>query len=161
ERIETLPEGRDRTFFEVSTALGFGWFASQAVEWAVVEVGLGGRLDTTNVLEPALTVITSIGLHHTEILGDTIAAIAAEKAGILKPGVPVVTGAGLDPRALAVIEAIARERDVAVIATPRVGASFAAWLAAFDPPWGGAPLRFEPAGAAAEANAATALTALA
>ena len=110
QRIRALPEGRDRTFFEVCTALAFDWFAECRVEWAVVEVGLGGRLDCTNVLEPAATAITSIGLDHTEILGDTIEAIAAEKAGILKPGVPVVTAGALDRRALEVIARIAGER---------------------------------------------------
>lgn len=109
ERIQSLPEGKDRTFFEVVTALGFLYFAEQGVEWAVVEVGLGGRLDTTNVLQPAMSVITSIGLDHTEILGDTIEQIAEEKAGIVKPGVPVVSPP-LAPEAEAVIARIARER---------------------------------------------------
>src|SRR4029077_10615863 len=77
DRIETLPEGRDRTFFEVATALGFLWFAEREVEIAVVEVGLGGRLDCTNVITPEVCVITSIDLDHTEILGDTLEAIAA------------------------------------------------------------------------------------
>jgi len=92
ERIQRLPEGRDRTFFEVCTALAFDDFAARGVEWAVVEVGLGGRLDCTNVLTPALAVITSIGLDHTEILGNTLAQVASEKAGILKPGVPAIHG---------------------------------------------------------------------
>jgi dihydrofolate synthase/folylpolyglutamate synthase len=90
-RIEALPEGRDRTFFEVATALGFLDFAERGVEWAVVEVGLGGRLDATNVLEPEVCAITSIGLDHTEILGATLDRIAFEKAGIAKPGTPLVT----------------------------------------------------------------------
>ena len=90
DRIEALPEGRDRTFFEVATALGFLYFAEQGVEIAVVEVGLGGRLDSTNVITPEVSVITTIGLDHTEILGDTIQEIAREKAGIIKPGIPVV-----------------------------------------------------------------------
>ena len=90
DAIGALPESQGRTFFEVATALGFEAFARAGVRWAVVEVGLGGRLDTTNVLAPALTVITPVGLDHTEILGDTLAAIAAEKAGILKAGVPLV-----------------------------------------------------------------------
>jgi dihydrofolate synthase/folylpolyglutamate synthase len=98
-RIEALPGGEERTFFEVATALGFEWFADHGVEWGVIEVGLGGRLDTTNVIEPALCVVTSIGLDHTEILGDTVEAVASEKAGIVKPGIPVVLGAGMDPRA--------------------------------------------------------------
>ncbi|HKQ59352.1 MAG TPA: Mur ligase family protein, partial [Candidatus Eisenbacteria bacterium] len=109
EHYTALPEGRDRTFFEVCTALAFEWFAGQRVEIAVVEVGLGGRLDCTNVLTPEVSVITSIGLDHTEILGDTLEAIAAEKAGIIKPGVPVVVGAMPDA-AHAVVERVARER---------------------------------------------------
>lgn len=90
DRIEALPEGRDRTFFEVATALGFLYFAEREVEIAVVEVGLGGRLDCTNVITPELSVITSIGLDHTEILGDTIEKVAYEKGGILKAGVPAL-----------------------------------------------------------------------
>lgn len=90
DRVGALPDAQGRTFFEVATALAFETFARAGVAWAVVEVGLGGRLDTTNVLAPALTVITPVGLDHTEILGDTLATIAGEKAGILKPGVPLV-----------------------------------------------------------------------
>ncbi|HTK30963.1 MAG TPA: folylpolyglutamate synthase/dihydrofolate synthase family protein [Candidatus Saccharimonadaceae bacterium] len=113
--IEAQPAGQDRTFFEVATALGFDAFARAGVTWAVVEVGLGGRLDTTNVLEPEACVITSIGLDHTEILGDTIAAIAAEKGGIIKPGVPVVLAPDLVPAARETLETIARERDAPVV----------------------------------------------
>ncbi|MCR5570651.1 MAG: hypothetical protein K6F42_00195, partial [Bacteroidales bacterium] len=80
------------TFFEITTALAFRWFAEQEVDIAVVEVGLGGRLDSTNILTPALSVVTSIGLDHCALLGDTRAAIAAEKAGIFKPGVPALVG---------------------------------------------------------------------
>ena len=114
DRIEGLPEGRDRTFFEVSTALGFLDFAERGVEWAVVEVGLGGRLDSTNVLTPEVTVITSIGLDHTEILGTTLEAIAAEKAGIVKPGVPLVS-AVTEPGPRAVIERIAAEQGAPLV----------------------------------------------
>ena len=81
----------DITTFEIMTCLGFAWFAEQGVEWAVVEVGLGGRLDATNVLDPAVTVITPISYDHMAILGDTLPQIAAEKAGIIKPGVPLVS----------------------------------------------------------------------
>lgn len=84
------PEER-LTFFELTTAMAFAHFADMGVEEAVVEVGLGGRLDATNVISPQVSVITSIGLEHTAYLGDTIAAIAEEKAGIIKPNVPVVT----------------------------------------------------------------------
>ena len=111
--IATLPAERDYTFFEVCTALGFAFFAEQGVEVAVVEVGLGGRLDCTNVLTPEVCIITSIGLDHTEILGDTIARIAAEKAGIIKPGVPVVVGP-MSEEAWTAIERIARERGAPV-----------------------------------------------
>lgn len=80
------------SFFETMTALGFWYFMQQGVDIAVVEVGLGGRLDSTNVLTPVLSVITNIGLDHTEFLGNTLTQIAKEKAGIIKPGVPVVIG---------------------------------------------------------------------
>ena len=80
------------SFFETMTALAFTYFVSQGVDVAVVEVGLGGRLDSTNVLTPVLSVITNIGLDHTEFLGTTLPQIAREKAGIIKPGVPVVIG---------------------------------------------------------------------
>jgi dihydrofolate synthase/folylpolyglutamate synthase len=78
------------TTFEVLTTLGFAWFAQEGVDFQVVEVGLGGRLDATNVVCPQVSVITTIGLDHTEVLGNTLPQIAAEKAGIIKPGVPVV-----------------------------------------------------------------------
>ena len=80
------------TYFEISTALAFWWFAEKNVDLAVVEVGLGGRLDATNVIIPVASVITNVSLDHTDILGDTIEKIAREKAGIIKPGVPVVLG---------------------------------------------------------------------
>lgn len=80
------------SFFEITTGMAFKWFADCGVDWAVVEVGLGGRLDSTNIITPELSVITSIGLDHCALLGNTLAEIAAEKAGIIKPGVPVVVG---------------------------------------------------------------------
>ena len=79
------------TVFEALTALAFWYFAKQKVDYAVVEVGMGGRLDATNVIRPLVSVITNIELEHTAVLGSTIAKIAAEKAAIIKPGVPVVT----------------------------------------------------------------------
>ena len=84
--------GDGLTYFELTAALAFSWFATQSVDAAVVEVGLGGRLDATNVLEAAVAAITSISLEHTEYLGDTVAAIAGEKAAILGPGRILVTG---------------------------------------------------------------------
>jgi dihydrofolate synthase/folylpolyglutamate synthase len=80
------------TFFEMTTAMGLWWFHKSECDVAVIETGLGGRLDSTNIITPAVSVITNIGLEHTQYLGNTIAAIAAEKAGIIKPGVPVVIG---------------------------------------------------------------------
>lgn len=97
------------TFFEMSTALGWMSFLEQKVDLAVMEVGLGGRLDSTNVCKPSVTVITSISRDHTRLLGDTLSAIAREKAGIIKPGVPVVTHL-TDAGAAQVTEEIARER---------------------------------------------------
>lgn len=98
------------TEFEVVTALAFTYFAKVAPDWVVVEVGLGGRLDATNVITPTVSVITNIALDHTDVLGATIAAIAGEKAGIIKPGVAVVTGAEKD-EALAVFRQVAAERQ--------------------------------------------------
>jgi dihydrofolate synthase/folylpolyglutamate synthase len=92
------------TFFETTTAMAFAWFARENCDFAVVEVGLGGRLDATNVLDPALTVITAIDLDHTKTLGSTKRRIAGEKAGIIKSGVPVVCA----PMADSVHAAIAR-----------------------------------------------------
>jgi dihydrofolate synthase/folylpolyglutamate synthase len=86
-----IAAGRN-TFFEATTAIAFQYFAEERVDIAVIETGLGGRLDATNVLKPLLSVITTIGLDHTEILGKTIGAIAAEKAGIIKKRIPCVTG---------------------------------------------------------------------
>jgi dihydrofolate synthase/folylpolyglutamate synthase len=102
------------TFFEVTTAVAFELFRSAGIEFAVCEVGLGGRLDATNVLSPAVTAITSIALDHELYLGTTLAEIAAEKAGIVKTGIPVVVGQ-LDPPVMAVVAAIAKQRDAAVI----------------------------------------------
>jgi dihydrofolate synthase / folylpolyglutamate synthase len=80
------------TFFEVTTALAFDWLVKQNVDAAVIETGLGGRLDSTNVLEPRAAIVTSIGLDHTDLLGPTLEAIAREKAGIFKRGIPAVIG---------------------------------------------------------------------
>ncbi|MCA9066208.1 MAG: bifunctional folylpolyglutamate synthase/dihydrofolate synthase, partial [Planctomycetaceae bacterium] len=99
---------RPPTFFEVSTLLAWMYFDRHRVDVAILETGLGGRLDCTNVCQPLVTVITSIGLDHTHILGSTIAAIAGEKAGIIKPGVPVISGQ-LPPAAEEVVARVAAE----------------------------------------------------
>ena len=80
------------SFFEVTTALAFKYFRDQQVDIAVVEVGLGGRLDCTNIITPLVSIITNISFDHTQFLGDTLAKIAGEKAGIIKPHVPVIIG---------------------------------------------------------------------
>ncbi len=88
--IEDLP--RQPTFFEFTTAMAFEAFARHQVEWAVIETGMGGRLDATSVIDPVLSIITNISLEHKKYLGGTLPLIAAEKAGIIKPEVPVVSG---------------------------------------------------------------------
>ncbi len=110
--VPTLPM-RPNTF-DVLTALAFQYFAEERVSLAVVEVGLGGRLDSTNVVHPALTLITSLGLEHTAILGPTLHHIAREKGGIIKPGVPVIV-APQPPQAMEVLETIAAERDAPLV----------------------------------------------
>ena len=99
---------RDLTFFEALTAVAFVLYAEAQVDYAVLECGLGGRLDATNVCRPELCVITKVGLDHCDWLGDTVEKIAAEKAGIVKPGVPVVLGRN-DPAVRIVVEARAHE----------------------------------------------------
>ncbi|MFY9739618.1 MAG: Mur ligase family protein [Candidatus Cybelea sp.] len=102
------------TYYETLLALAFAYFAQEKVDVAVVEVGLGGRLDGTNVLHPVVAAITSVGYDHTEILGTTIEAIALEKAGIAKSGVPLVLGP-LSETAAAVIEAYAAQAGAPVV----------------------------------------------
>lgn len=85
-------EGIGLSFFEMTVGLAFDYFAEEKVDVAVIEVGMGGRLDSTNVITPQLSIITNIGFDHTQFLGDTLAKIATEKAGIIKPDVPVVIG---------------------------------------------------------------------
>src|ERR1700744_35234 len=80
------------SFFEMTVGLAFGVFAKEEVDIAVIEVGLGGRLDSTNIITPLLSIITNIGWDHMNMLGDTLQLIAGEKAGIIKPGVPVIVG---------------------------------------------------------------------
>ena len=89
---QTLFAELQPSFFELTTAMAFCWLAEQQVDVAVIEVGLGGLLDATNIVHPALTVITNIGYDHTDLLGTTLAEIATQKAGIMKPGVPCVIG---------------------------------------------------------------------
>ncbi len=101
-------EGLGMTFFEAATVLAFCTFQRLEVEVAVVEVGLGGRLDSTNVLQPLVTAVTNVALDHADLLGPDVRTIAREKAGILKPGVPCFTAEG-DPEVLAILRGRARE----------------------------------------------------
>lgn len=114
EEVVPEVEAREATFFEAATVLAFHAFARSKVDIAVVEVGLGGRLDSTNVVEPLVTTITNIGLDHAHYLGDTLDAIALEKAGIIKPGVPIVTGVPDGP-ILDLIRGVAEERGAPFI----------------------------------------------
>ena len=102
------------TFFEVTTAVAFELFRRSQIGFAIVEVGLGGRLDATNVLSPAACAITSIAFDHQLYLGSTLREIALEKAGIIKPGVPVVVGA-LHAEALSAIAEVARARNAPLV----------------------------------------------
>ena len=117
--IESIPQ---ITTFEITTALSLAYFANQKVDVAILEVGLGGRLDATNVVVPAVSVITSLSYDHTYVLGETLPEIAGEKAGIIKPGIPVV----LSPQkeeARQVIESIAAERS-----SPLVFIRYMSWF---------------------------------
>lgn len=135
ERWTPAVERLGASFFEATTAMAFAHFATSAVDVALVETGLGGRLDATNILRPLAAGVTSIGLDHTEYLGDTLRAIAGEKAGIFKAGVPAVIGEP-DPevsgwlasaalsRGAAPIREVARETAVSEVALTPAGTRF-------------------------------------
>ncbi len=109
--VKRADHGKRRlTFFEYATAMAFYVFGKQNVEWAIIETGMGGRLDATNLVEPEVSIITNISLEHKTYLGNTIAEIAGEKAGIIKPHTPVVTGAR-QKSAVSVIKKIASEKN--------------------------------------------------
>jgi len=134
--------GRAATWFDLVTAAAFRVFARAEVEWAVVECGLGGRLDSTNVLASPFCAVTTVELEHTSVLGTSRAAIAREKGAILGPGGTLVTGAS-DPAALAVLEEIAAGRGGRLVVVPQAGgfeprnlALAAALLEALGPPYG-------------------------
>jgi dihydrofolate synthase/folylpolyglutamate synthase len=109
-KLKPLVNRRRITFFETATAMAFQYFAEQKIDIAVVETGLGGRLDATNVLRPVLSIITAISKEHTEILGDTLSEIAFEKAGIIKRGTTTITGVR-SAAALKVLRRVARRRQ--------------------------------------------------
>ncbi|WP_071595306.1 bifunctional folylpolyglutamate synthase/dihydrofolate synthase [Segetibacter koreensis] len=113
ERIKLIIEEIEPSFFEITVAMAFSWFALQKVDIAIVEVGLGGRLDSTNIITPELSVITNIGYDHMSMLGDTLEKIAGEKAGIIKPRIPVVVGETL-PDTKPVFEQKAKEAEAPI-----------------------------------------------
>lgn len=163
ERLRPAAEERCASFFEITTAIALADFAARGVDVAVVEVGLGGRLDATNVLVPLAAGVTRIALEHTEYLGPDLGSIAAEKAGIAKPGVPFVTTEPSDEVA-AVLERVARGRGAAFerldvsravtgVAVGEEGVSFDLWTPAAR--YGG--LRTRLGGAHQASNAALAV----
>ena len=99
---------RKATFFEIATAMGFYLFSRKNVDWAVIETGMGGRFDATNIVNPQVSIITNLSIEHTDYLGSTIKALAVEKSGIIKPGAPVVTGVS-QASGLEVIKSAARK----------------------------------------------------
>ena len=121
EAIDRSTDGalKDVTFFEALTAMAFLLYSQTRTDQVILECGLGGRLDATNICEPKLSVITRIGLDHCDWLGDTVEKIAAEKAGIIKEGVPVVLGANT-PEVRAVVEARARQLKAPFVYAPEL-----------------------------------------
>ncbi|WP_031427306.1 bifunctional folylpolyglutamate synthase/dihydrofolate synthase [Flavimarina sp. Hel_I_48] len=106
---KTFIEKHSLSFFELTVGMAFDYFAKVQVDVAIIEVGLGGRLDATNIITPEISVITNIGLDHTAFLGTTLKEIAGEKAGIIKPGVPVVVGEKQDETTITFIQKAVRE----------------------------------------------------
>ncbi len=119
DRWRTKIDSLDLTFFETTTLLAMDYFRKMQVEVAVLETGLGGRLDATNIVLPLISVITSIGMEHTEQLGDTLAQIAREKAGIIKQNIPCVIGP-VAKEALEVIQTVASERNAELIVSEKL-----------------------------------------
>lgn len=165
--ILPLAESSDATFFEAATVLAFEAFRRTDCDTVVAEVGLGGRLDATNVVRPTVTLITSVDLDHADYLGDTLEQVAAEKAGVLKAGVPAVVGA-MDDRALAVVlrqaaavdapvHVLGRDFAVSDVAPDLEGTGFGFRAAAPDGVW---PLRVPLPGRHQAINAALAVRAV-
>lgn len=113
KKIMPLIEEIEPSFFEITVAMAFDYFADQKIDIAVIETGLGGRLDSTNIITPELSIITNIGLDHMNLLGDSLEKIALEKAGIIKEGVPVIIGEVL-PETEVVFKPVALERNAAL-----------------------------------------------
>jgi dihydrofolate synthase/folylpolyglutamate synthase len=122
DELRSVNRENDATLFEFATVMALMFFAGQKCDLVIWETGLGGRLDATNIVTPLASVITNIAFDHTQWLGDTLEKIAAEKAGIIKPGVPVVAAAA-QPEVLAVIEKFAREKNAPLTTVPVGGIS--------------------------------------
>ena len=132
----SLLEGRlegGYSFFELATALAFKYFEEQKVDFAVIEVGLGGRLDCTNIITPVLSVITNISFDHVQFLGDTLPKIASEKAGIIKPGIPVCIGENINPEVKAVFQNKADEVGAPITFAEESPLQFPLWRSDFKP----------------------------
>jgi dihydrofolate synthase/folylpolyglutamate synthase len=114
EKVKPLIESIEPSFFEITVAMAFEYFAQQKVDIAIIETGLGGRLDSTNVIQPILSIITNIGYDHMNILGNTLPEIAFEKAGIIKQNTPVVIGEVI-PETKAVFDNTAAQKDALII----------------------------------------------
>ena len=114
ENIKDLIEALEPSFFEVTVAMAFDHFAKENVEVAIIETGLGGRLDSTNIIQPEISIITNIGLDHVQLLGNTLGLIAAEKAGIIKAKIPAVIGQ-THVETAAVFETMARQLDAPIV----------------------------------------------
>src|SRR5436190_18972265 len=114
EKIKLLIEEIEPSFFEITVAMAFEYFSKLQVDVAIIEVGLGGRIDSTNTITPEISVITNIGWDHMNMLGDTLEKIAFEKAGIIKPGISVVIGE-LIPETQPVFEQVAKEKKSSLL----------------------------------------------
>ncbi len=149
------------TEFELKTAVGLCWLAEQRVDFAVLEVGLGGRLDATNVVpRPLVSAITSIGFDHMELLGHTLPEIAREKAGIIKPGVPCVSGVPVGTDAYEVIAQVCHTNQAALLPPAHVDTNPEGTLTFTTPKRTAANVRLRLRGAFQQANAAVAVAAL-
>ncbi len=118
KKIQPIIEEIEPSFFEITVAMAFGYFAQEAVDIAIIETGLGGRLDSTNIITPILSIITNIGLDHVQILGDTVEKIAFEKAGIIKLHVPIIIGETL-PETEPVFVSMAKEKAAPIMIAQR------------------------------------------
>jgi len=128
ERNKAFFEANQLSFFEMTVGMAFEYFSKQKVDIAVIEVGMGGRLDSTNIITPEVSVITNIGLDHTQFLGDTLKAIAFEKGGIIKPGIPVVIGETQPETAPVFKELASKNRSELVFADKEVTEHYASDL---------------------------------